>query len=366
MERLVTKHFSTDQRTVKHWTCIATGCRHGGSNQPAMSRVLKHAVKCEHLKIEHRDVFDEAFQHSSGLSLSAQLSADSLSVSAQPASLEDSRLPRNKSQQQLDIQSLRQVGDKKKKEGDELFKKRVDKVIMQLICRRGLVPSILDSDDWKDFVTTLSGSRYQGTSSSTFADLYIPAESIHIDLEQTRLLKNDKHLTLTFDGTTSRRPQSFYTVHATTSTRQSFLLGAYEGSGQRHTKEWIVERLLQVRFKALSCSNINTPLRLSILLVLRSGRQSAPTIRTLQRLHALKFRPTYQRLYLYGTAFTTSKTQSRILRNLAHSKRSVRVYIKSLHINTELLYADGLSHEGNHQALQQIELLRREATRRIF
>lgn len=286
MERLVNKHFGTDQKTVKNWTCTATGCSYGGSNQPAMGRVLKHAVKCEHLKIESPDLFDEAFRHSSGLSLSAQLTAVSPLMSTQPAHIEDSKLPRDKSQQQLDIHGLRQAGDKKRKEGDELFKKRVDKAIMRLICSRGLVLSMLDSDEWRDFVSTLSGTRYQGTSSTTFANLYIPAESSHVDLEQKRLLKNDKHLTLTFDGTTSRRPQSFYTVHATTSNRQSFLLGAYEGSGQRHTSEWIVQRLLQVRSKPLCRSNIETQSRLLILLAFQSGLQYAPTIQMLRRPRA--------------------------------------------------------------------------------
>jgi hypothetical protein len=97
-----------------------------------------------------------------------------------------------------------------------VFKKRIDHIIMRLICVCGLVPNILDSPEWKELVTTLNGS-YSPTSASTFQDKYIPQEAAHIQKRQLECLCNEQNITITFDGTMTCKPHSFYTAHATTS-----------------------------------------------------------------------------------------------------------------------------------------------------
>lgn len=117
---------------------------------------------------------------------------------------------------------------------------------MRLICVRGLVPNILDSPEWKDLMHKLSGI-YKPTSSSTFQNDFIPKEAAFVWNRQIELLKNQENLTLTFDGTTIRVHDSFYTAHATTPSRHTYFLDGHQGSGERHDATWIMDKLLKVR-----------------------------------------------------------------------------------------------------------------------
>lgn len=101
---------------------------------------------------------------------------------------------------------------------------------MQLICVCGLVPNILDSPKWKELMQKLNG-MYKPSGSDLFHGTFIPQEAVFIQSKQIELLKAEKNLTLTFNGTTIRINDSFYTVHATTPSQQSFLLDGYEGGG---------------------------------------------------------------------------------------------------------------------------------------
>ncbi|KAF8221637.1 hypothetical protein L208DRAFT_1426591 [Tricholoma matsutake] len=50
--------------------------------------------------------------------------------------------------------------------------------------------------------------------------------------KQISLLKKEHNLTLTFDGTTICKPESFYVAHAMTPQQKSFLLDANQGNGE--------------------------------------------------------------------------------------------------------------------------------------
>jgi hypothetical protein len=86
---------------------------------------------------------------------------------------------------------------------------------MWLICVRGLVPNVLDSPEWKELMNKLNGT-YKPSSSDAFRDSFIPQEAVFVQNKQIELLKAEEDLTLTFDGTTIRSNESFYTAHATT------------------------------------------------------------------------------------------------------------------------------------------------------
>ena len=90
-------------------------------------------------------------------------------------------------------------------------------------------------------------SIYRPTSSSTFVDNYIPKEAVAVRQRQLKELKKYTNLTLTFDGTSTRKPQSLYTVHATTPTRETYFLDGYEDSVSRHTVDWVKEKLFKVQ-----------------------------------------------------------------------------------------------------------------------
>lgn len=127
---------------------------------------------------------------------------------------------------------------------------------MRLICVRGLVPNVLDSPEWKELMKKLNGT-YKPSSSDTFRDSFIPQEAVFVQSKQIELLKAEEDLTLTFDGTTIRSNESFYTAHATTPSRQSFFLDGHEGSGESHNRKWITDNLMKVNQQFLPFKGIN-------------------------------------------------------------------------------------------------------------
>ena len=173
-------------------------------------------------------------------SLGAQLEVDS--------DEEKSEHPQKKLKVQgkLDLGALR-VSRRKEKEGHrKIFQMKVDHIIMRLICACSLVPHIIDSPEWKELMGLLNGS-YHPTSADIFADKHIPCEAVFVREKQINILRNIQNLTLTFDGNTTRKPHSIYTVHATTPEWATYFLDGHEDSGERHTQEWVTNKLLKVR-----------------------------------------------------------------------------------------------------------------------
>lgn len=82
---------------------------------------------------------------------------------------------------------------------------KVNQIVMCLLCVRGLVPNVIaiDSPEWKELMEKLNSS-YHPTSSSTFSHDIIP-KAAYVRGKQIELLKLQKNLTSTFDGTTIRK-----------------------------------------------------------------------------------------------------------------------------------------------------------------
>ena len=59
-------------------------------------------------------------------------------------------------------------------------------------------------------------------------------------------LQESYDLVLTFDGTSTRKKQSFYTVHATTAARETYFLGALTGDTESHDTQWLQKGLMKV------------------------------------------------------------------------------------------------------------------------
>lgn len=145
----------------------------------------------------------------------------------------------------LNLTPFRQAGKRKKQDDNENLQWDVNLHILKLICVRGLIPAILDSLEWKEFVNAFNSS-YILTSSSTFTHNFIPKEAVSVRDEQIKQLKKLDNLTLTFDRTNTWKPHSIYTVHATTPDRKTYFLEGYEESGARHTAEWIKSKIMKV------------------------------------------------------------------------------------------------------------------------
>lgn len=222
------------------------------------SRILAHAIKCQHLEehdsVAKRDAHDASVETSLGNQIKLLQQPQPTEPTSTKSAPSGSRgfgsgiRQHVTSDGKLNIKPLQQAGREQKAKAAADFKNKVDLIILRLICVRGLVPNILDSPEWKELMTTLNG-LYEPSSSTMFRNKYIPQEAAFVRSEQEKLLADeDDPVTLTFDGTTIRAQLSFYTAHATTSNRRSFLLDGHEGTGEHHNKDWIVTKLLKVRF----------------------------------------------------------------------------------------------------------------------
>ncbi|KAM6488823.1 Ribonuclease H-like domain containing protein [Amanita muscaria] len=233
------------------WECIST-CGTVRKGNAQISRILAHASTCNVLKQEFPELHQEAVELSSAESLSAKLEqltgadSDPKVASASRDSTPSGSAPpakKLKGQATLDISQLQGAGKKKKEETRKAFQLKVDHIIMRLICVRGLVPNVIDSSEWKELMEMLN-SDYHPTSSSTFSHDLIPKEAAYVRSQQIELLKLQKNLTLTFDGTTIRKPQSLYTVHAITPLREIYFVDGHEGSNAHHTTAWLKDKLI--------------------------------------------------------------------------------------------------------------------------
>jgi hypothetical protein len=202
---------------------------------------LKHATTCKALQAHDVQLWEEAVKASGQGSLGANLDE---AVAVEESS-EQPQSKRQKVQSSLDIKNLRETGKKVKEEQRKLFQSKVDHIIMRLICVRGLIPNLIDSPEWKELMGVLN-SIYHPTSADIFADKHIPREAVYIRQQQIDNLRSINNLTLTFDGNTTRKPHSIYTVHATTPSRDTYFLDAHEGSDERHTADWIENKVLKV------------------------------------------------------------------------------------------------------------------------
>jgi len=248
LKRLVVKHTENDGHLS--YSCIAPKCGYSAAGNFQQARILKHSVKCQHLKAYDFDAFQDALTSSHTGSLGAQLEVPQASESEphpSPSGLQASfsnsgTITRQKT---LDLVPLHVAGKKAKAEELKKFQNSVNHIIMQLICVCGLVPNIIDSPEWKELINKLSGA-YKPTSSDSFRNTFIPQEAVFVQSKMIELLKAKEDLTLTFDGTTIRSNESFYSAHGTTPSRKSFFLDGHEGSGESHDRKWITDNLMKV------------------------------------------------------------------------------------------------------------------------
>lgn len=195
MQKLVIKTtiMSEDGKPKVSWKCIS--CDHSRKGSPQESRVLKHSATCKKLPVHLRN---EAITASKDTSLGAQL-VEAPPVEEQPH-MDEPPAKRPKNQVALNVAPYRDAGRKKREEECQIFQMKADHIIMRLICVRGFVPTVIDSDEWKELMVHLN-PHYHATSCNTFTNNYIPKEAVFVHQQQLKELKKQTNLTLTFDGT---------------------------------------------------------------------------------------------------------------------------------------------------------------------
>ena len=242
----------------KKWGCIGRKqykdrpCTHIASGNADKARLLDHVKNCDRVldtvrKAALDELANEALK-SEVMREKGKDEIDSVTVTTSDAATivsEDGKSgPKLKAQSTLDL-TFTEAG--RKKVQDE-----VNMMIMKLICVDGLVPRILDGENWHDFVTALASGRYKSykpTSASTFERKIIPQEAALVHKRTLKVLQKEKNLTITIDGLSTRSAHSAYTTHATTQDRNVYLLGAHAGSDEHHTAEYVDGVINKVSFR---------------------------------------------------------------------------------------------------------------------
>jgi hypothetical protein len=144
-----------------------------------------------------------------------------------------------------------------KAEGKKARALKVNQAVLNLICGTGIPPTVVDGNEWKHFIETLDSSVHV-YSGASFSETYIPAEALRVTEEAIKKLSKMKNLTISYDGGTTKRVESIYTIHVTTpDSRQSYLIEGSEKSGLSHTGPQIAEEILKV-FYAVYLWNLNS------------------------------------------------------------------------------------------------------------
>jgi hypothetical protein len=130
------------------------------------------------------------------------------------------------------------------------LKDQLDFDVLKLICVGGIPPSKVDSKEWKE-MWKHRNPDYEPVSSAVLTETQIPNEAARIETLQLQHLRTCDDLTITFDGNTTKMPQSVYTVHVITPVRRVFLVEGDESSEESHTGAKIHEVLRKVSYKDL-------------------------------------------------------------------------------------------------------------------
>jgi hypothetical protein len=103
----------------------------------------------------------------------------------------------------------------------------------------------LDHPMFRRYNAIISRAKYASKSSTTIVDSQLRSEAALVRKNIVTYLREQRNLTLTFDGQTIRSQEPIYTVHVTTSDRRIFLIKG-DISFQSHTAEYIRDVLSEV------------------------------------------------------------------------------------------------------------------------
>ncbi|QRV99077.1 hypothetical protein RhiJN_27096 [Ceratobasidium sp. AG-Ba] len=147
-------------------------------------------------------------------------------------------------------------------EGRKARQLRFDLALVKFTAAAQLAPNKLDLPEFHSLIS-VAGAFISPKSSSHIAHSHIPMESARLRREHVSRLRTISHLTISFDGGTARRPQSFTTIHVTTpKTRTAYLMNAVEASGISHTGEYyfdeahkVIQEIGASMFSGVTCDS---------------------------------------------------------------------------------------------------------------
>jgi hypothetical protein len=122
---------------------------------------------------------------------------------------------------------------------------KINHAILMLFAVHALPISLLDSGFWKHLMKVLDPG-FTPVSAETFKTVHLGPEARDVRAHTKERLRQSSNLTLTFDGTSIRKPTAVYTTHATTPERKTYFLSGHfdaPGESQSHNADWVTEKL---------------------------------------------------------------------------------------------------------------------------
>lgn len=224
-------HPHDDPKQLRY-RCIGEGCRYSLAAPANRKRILKHAAQCHRL--------DDNLRHAANVLLADESPGARLdalqSTSAEPLGDAKMEEPKKLKNTMIEVEC--------RKAGRACLTAQLDLAIIKLISAAALPPTLVDYREWKD-IFSIANSIYRPACSTTIADQHIPSEAARVRELSLQYLRKQHHLTISFDGGTTKWPKSIYTVHFTTSDGRSFLIEGEESSDTSHTGEYLARMLLK-------------------------------------------------------------------------------------------------------------------------
>ena len=211
----------------QYWRCVASSCKHFQAGNHQLSRILLHAMGCSHLSPELKSFANDMAIKNNALGLKVNPRQIKTDTDNQDAPHKKAKTVRS---------SLAEIAVTA---GRTKFQDEVSLAVVELFAVCGIPASVLDSSHWKKFVEVATCSKFNSPSSSTLTEKLIPAEAALVRKHQSDFLRTCVNLTLTFDGGSTRKPCSVYTVHITTAERETFFMEGCDATDERHTAEYI-------------------------------------------------------------------------------------------------------------------------------
>ncbi|VDB89447.1 unnamed protein product [Peniophora sp. CBMAI 1063] len=209
------------------------GCDHtyawgGGKSGRQRNRILKHAHVCPYVPAHLRERATKAL---GGKAISQQVKEDAQVVQDMAA---------GKKSSQTSIEPHSRAAKAK------LYNSTLTLDILKLITVQSLPFILCDTEEWKTFVGDATHQQFTPPSSNQVRETLVPSEAAHVTLKNIEKLQKIKNLTLTFDGATSNRQDSIYTVHVMTPSRRVYLMKGHSTSAESHTGEHLAEMLVEL------------------------------------------------------------------------------------------------------------------------
>lgn len=126
--------------------------------------------------------------------------------------------------------------------GKQARQNRFNLALVKFVAVTGIPAHTIGSEEFKDMIS-IANSALQPVSDDTLLEKLIPFEAAACRAKSLDKLRGERNLTISFDGGTTRMTRTIYTVHVTTSSRESHLMLGDESSGESHTADYIVKLL---------------------------------------------------------------------------------------------------------------------------